>query len=153
MEDLGIALVTEALSSLRPAIRAARQGVGDSEEIIRRSIEVLVDYVHAHQEHFRFIAREKFGGVERVRRAIYAELQLATDELATDLSQQVDFTGWTREDLGMFCELLVNQMLLLAATLLDVSPQDEPRLLETAHRQLRLIVVGRRHWLDDESSC
>jgi AcrR family transcriptional regulator len=148
MDDLGIALATEALGALRPAIRAARQGVGESEEIIRRSVDVLVAYVHANHRHFRFIAREKFGGVEPVRRAIFAELRLATDELAADLAGQDEFAGWSREDLGMFCELLVNQMLLLAAALLDVTPEDEPKLLETAQRQLRLIVCGRRHWLD-----
>lgn len=152
MEDLGIALATEALGSLRPAIRAARQGVSDSEEIIGRSVDVLVAYVHAHREHFRFIAREKFGGVEPVRRAIFAELRLATEELSADLAGQEEFDGWSAEDLLMFCELMVNQMLLLAAALLDATPEDEPTLLRTARRQLRLIVCGRQHWLDEPPS-
>jgi hypothetical protein len=73
-----------------------------------------------------------------VRRAIAAELRLATDELA--------------DDLGVFCDLLVNQMPLPAAALLDVAPEDGPRLLETASRQLRPIVVGRHHWPDAPAS-
>ena len=34
----------------------------------------------------RFIARERYGGVRRIRRAIRRELQLFADELALDLA-------------------------------------------------------------------
>lgn len=51
----------------------------------------------------------------------------------------------------MLAGLLVNQMLQVAATLLDVppgQPEEAERVAEVARRQLRLIVIGRRHWLD-----
>jgi AcrR family transcriptional regulator len=151
LDDLGVALVEESLGSMLPVIRGARQGVTDSDEIIRRSLDVLVAYVGTHREHFWIIAREKFGGVTRVRQAINAELQVAADELADDLGQLPDLAGWRRDDLEMLAGLLVNQMMLLAATLLDV-PADQPgeadRVTEVARRQLQLIIVGRRHWLD-----
>jgi AcrR family transcriptional regulator len=157
VDDLGIALVEESLGNMLPVIRGARRGLTDSDEIVTRSLDVLVAYVRTQPEHFRIIAREKFGGVTRVREAINAELKLAADELADDLSLLHDFTGWTRADLEMLTGLLVNQMLLLAATLLDV-PADQPgqarEVVETARRQLQLIIVGRRHWLDaDPRSC
>jgi AcrR family transcriptional regulator len=151
MDDLGIALVEESLGSMLPVIRGARQGLTDSDEIVTRSLDVLVAYLGTHREHFRIIAREKFGGVTRVRQAINAELKLAADELADDLAILPDFADWNRADLEMLTGLLVNQMLLLASTLLDV-PADQPeearRMVEIARRQLQLIIVGRRHWLD-----
>jgi AcrR family transcriptional regulator len=150
MDDLGVALVEESLGSMLPVIRGARQGLTDSDEIVRRSLEVLVGYLDTHREHFRIIAREKFGGVTRVREAINAELKLAADELADDLAALPDFAGWTRPDLEMLTGLLVNQMLLLAATLLDVPPdrpEEAQRVVEVARRQIQLIIVGRRHWL------
>jgi AcrR family transcriptional regulator len=150
MDDLGVALVEESLGEMLPVIRGARQGLTDSDEIVRRSLDVLVGYLDTHREHFRVIAREKFGGVTRVREAINAELRLAADELADDLAILPDFAGWDRGDLEMLTGLLVNQMLLVAATLLDV-PADQPaqarRVVEVARRQLQLIIVGRRHWL------
>ena len=151
LDDLGVALVEESLGSMLPVIRGARQGVTDSDEIIRRSLDVLVAYVATHREHFRIIAREKFGGVTRVRQAINAELQVAADELADDLAGLPDLAGWRRDDLDMLAGLLVNQMMLLAATLLDVpadQPEETDRVIEVARRQLQLIIVGRRHWLD-----
>jgi AcrR family transcriptional regulator len=151
MDDLGIALVEESLGEMLPIIRGARQGLADSDEIVRRSLDVLVGYVGTHREHFRITAREKFGGVTKVREAINAELRLAADELADDLAILPDFAGWNRADLEMLTGLLVSQMLLLAATLLDVpagQPEEAERVIEMARRQLQLIVVGRRHWLD-----
>ena len=62
-----------------------------------------------------------------------------------------DLAGWPRADLEMLAGLLVNQMMLLAATLLDVpadQPEEADRVIEVARRQLQLIIVGRRHWLD-----
>lgn len=151
LDDLGIALVEESLGSMLPVIRGARQGVTDSDEIIRRSLDVLLGYLDTHHEHFRVIAREKFGGVTRVREAINAALQVAADDLADDLARLPDFDGWDQADLQMLAGLLVNQMLLLAATLLDVpadQPEEAQRVVDVARRQLQLIIVGRRHWLD-----
>jgi AcrR family transcriptional regulator len=151
MDDLGIALAEESLGELLPVIRGARQGVTDPDEIVRRSLDVLAGYVGTHREHFRVIAREKFGGVTKVREAINAQLRLAAGELADDLAILPDFAGWNRADLEMLTGLLVSQMLLLAATLLDVPadrPEEAERVIEVARRQLQLIIVGRRHWLD-----
>jgi AcrR family transcriptional regulator len=151
MDDLGIVLVEESLGEMLPVIRGARQGLTDSDEIVRRSLDVLVGYLGTHREHFRIIAREKFGGVTKVREAINTQLRLAADELADDLAILPDFAGWNRTDLEMLTGLLVSQMLLLAATLLDVpadQPEEAERVIEVARRQLQLIIVGRRHWLD-----
>jgi AcrR family transcriptional regulator len=151
LDDLGIALVEESLGSMLPVIRDARRGLTDSDEIVHRSLEVLLAYLDTHRDHFRVIAREKFGGVTRVRQVINAQLQQAADELADDLALLPDFTGWDRADLQMLAGLLVNQMLLLASTLLDVpagQPGEAQRVVDTARRQMRLIIIGRRHWLD-----
>ena len=49
--------------------------------MIRNSVEILVGYVHEHDTHFRFIARERFGGVATLRHAIRHEIRLLASEL------------------------------------------------------------------------
>jgi hypothetical protein len=48
--------------------------------------------------------------------------------------------------------MFVSLMVELASTVLDI-PADEPeqarRAVGMAHRQLHLIIVGRRHWLEE----
>jgi AcrR family transcriptional regulator len=152
MDDLGIALVEESLGSLLPLIREARRGLTDPDEIARRSLDLLVGYVETRRGQFRVIAREKYGGVAPVRQIIRAKLELAAQELTDDLAELPDFRRWNRDDLRMLSDLCVNHTMLLAATLMDV-PADQPRegerIVTTARRQLSLILVGRKHWLDD----
>src|SRR5689334_6459196 len=86
MEELGLVLVEEAFASLREMLRVARSDPSLYKDAIKRSIEVLVAHVRDHEGHMRFIARERHGGVRRLRRAIKRELELFGDELAIDLA-------------------------------------------------------------------
>ena len=156
MESLGVAVAGESLGELRLALRAVRAGLTDSEEIIRRSLSVLVRRVHAHRAEFRFVVRERFGGVRRVQWAIAEELRLFGVELASDLlagriATVSDPHRWPPGDLEMLTGLVVDQLLLTVAAILEVPP-DRPaarrHVLDVAAKRLRLVVLGGRHWLD-----
>jgi AcrR family transcriptional regulator len=151
MDDLGVALVEESLGNLLPAMRETRQGLTDPDEIARRSLDLLVSYLDTFRGQFRVIAREKYGGVALVRGAIRDKLDQAAEELADDMAAMPEFEQWQRDDIRMLADLFVNHIMLLAAALLDV-PADQPaeaeRIVTTARRQLSLIIVGRKHWLD-----
>ena len=81
MEELGLILIDESFRTLRAMLRAARSDPPTNEHVIRNSVEVLVGYVHEHYTHFRFIARERFGGVAALRHAIHREIRLFASEL------------------------------------------------------------------------
>jgi AcrR family transcriptional regulator len=150
VDSLGVALVEQCLGSLLTTIRAVRDGMNDSDQVIDRSIEILARQVHTHREHFRFIARERHGGVPRVREAIAGHLDMFSAELATDLATRrlpgtPSYDRWPRADLRMLTNLIVNHMVWTAAALLD-DPAGEQRVVDTAGRQLRLIMLGARQW-------
>ncbi|HEU4424444.1 MAG TPA: TetR family transcriptional regulator, partial [Pilimelia sp.] len=137
MESLGVALVEESLGGLRTAMRAVRAGLADSEEIIRRSLTVLARSVQAHRAEFRFVVRERSGGMPRVRRAIADQLRLFGEELAADLlagriATVTDLRRWPPEDLEMLTGLIVDHMLLTAAAILDAPdrPAAQRRVIE-----------------------
>jgi len=153
VDSLGVALVEQCLGSMRATIREVRDGMASGDQVIDRSIEILVGHVRAHREHFRFIARERHGGVRRVRDAIAGQLDLFSAELATDLATHrlagpTPYDRWTRADLRMLTDLIVNHMVWTAAALLDdPALLDEPAgLIDAAGRQLRLIMLGARVW-------
>jgi AcrR family transcriptional regulator len=157
IESLGVALVEESLGGLRAAMRSVRSGLTDSDEIIRRSLAVLARSVHAHRAEFRFVVRERYGGLRRVRQAIADQLRLSGDELAGDLlagriAAVWDPARWPAADLEMLTGLIVEHMLLTAAAILE-APPDRPavqrQVLELAGKRLRLIVLGSRHWLEE----
>jgi AcrR family transcriptional regulator len=156
MESLGVALVEQSLGGFRTAIRAVRNGLTNSDEIARRSVRALSREVRAHREQFRFIARERYGGMCRVRQAIREQLRLLDEELAADLlgadvAAAPVLGRWDDEDVRMLTELIVDHMMSTVSALLDAPPgrpATERQIIDTATRQLRLIIVGARHWLE-----
>src|SRR5882762_4528526 len=84
MDELGLALVDESFRSLRAMLRQAREAGLPPQNIVRRSVEILISYVRDHREHFLFIARVRSSGHPVVRQAIRNEIKLLTSELATD---------------------------------------------------------------------
>ncbi|MEV5438037.1 TetR family transcriptional regulator [Streptomyces sp. NPDC052682] len=152
--DLGVALVEEALGSLHPMIRTTVSTTGDSEERITRTIELIARHVDAYPAHVRFIARERSGGVQPVRDAIRAQLTRFAEEVRDELAKDPVSRGWSEDDLLMLAHLYVDQMLITASLFLEArdtpeaSEQERERVTHMATRQLRLISIGRHHWLD-----
>ncbi|MEV6050544.1 TetR family transcriptional regulator [Streptomyces sp. NPDC052107] len=149
--DLGVALVDEALGSLHPMVRTTVSTAGGSEERIARAIELIARHVDAYPAHVRFIARERHGGVQPVREAIRSQLVRFAEEVKTELAKDPEAAGWSDDDLLMLAHLYVDQMLITASLFLEAleAPAEErERVTQLATRQLRLISIGRGHWLD-----
>jgi AcrR family transcriptional regulator len=149
MDELGLVLIDESFRTLRSMIRAARADTRTYEHMIPRSVEILVRYVHEHHTHFRFIARERFGGVAALRHAIRSEIRLFASDLATDLARFPRLDRWPTEDLQLLAGLMVNAMVSTAEAILDAPPEDpaaEQEIILTAERQLRMIIVGVPGW-------
>ncbi|WEO95150.1 TetR family transcriptional regulator [Streptomyces sp. FXJ1.172] len=149
--DLGVALVDEALGSLHPMVRTTVSTAGGSEERITRAIELISHHVDTHPAHVRFVARERHGGVQPVREAIRAQLMRFAEEVKAELAKDPEAAGWDDDDLLMLAHLYVDQMLITASLFLEAleAPAEErERVTQLARRQLRLITVGRSHWLD-----
>ncbi|PAZ13403.1 TetR family transcriptional regulator [Streptomyces sp. SA15] len=149
--DLGVALVEEALSSLHPMIRTTVSAADDSDQRIKRAVELIARHVNAYPAHVRFIARERHGGVQPVRDAIRDQLARFGQEVKAELAKDPESAGWNEDDLLMLANLYVDQMLITASLFLEAleaSPEERERVTQVAERQLRLISIGRHHWLD-----
>jgi AcrR family transcriptional regulator len=150
--ELGVALVEESLGSMHELIRDIRTPEADTEDIMRRTVDVVVAHVRADSAHFRFVARERHGGVAPVRAAIAAQLDAFIDELVEDLSIQPESEGWEPYEMRVLARLYVNVIMLTAADLLDAGPDNpdaQQHIVSEALTQLRIVSVGRLHWLAD----
>ncbi|MEU8860794.1 TetR family transcriptional regulator [Streptomyces umbrinus] len=145
--DLGVALVEEALGSLHPMIAGTVSASGDSDERIDRAVALIARHVREHPAHIRFIARERNGGVQKVRSAIAEQMARFADEVKAELAKQPESAGWSDDDLLMLAGLYVDQMLMTASTFLEATPEEQDQVARVATRRMRLISIGRRHWL------
>ena len=150
IDALGVELVDECMRPLRQMIRDARRGVAAHGDIIRGTVDTLGQQVRAHPDQFRFLVRERYGGVGGVRRAIDTELRLFTSELTVDLARLTAGYDWSTDDLEMTAALMVNAMLGAVLDLLEVDQRraaaGQAEILDRASRQLRLIALGMSQW-------
>ena len=148
MDELGLALVEESFRTLRTMLREAREGLAP-EHIIKRSVEILMDHVRAHRQHFMFVVRVGYTGNVILRHAVRNEIRLFTSELATDLARFAVLREWTTDDLQMLAGLLVNTMISTVGAMFDVpvaAPEAEAEIARVAEKQLRLALIGVPHW-------
>lgn len=146
--DLGVALVDQALGSLHEMIGTTLSAPGGLDERIARSVDLITGHVRRHPEHVRFIARERHGGVQPVREAIAGQLARFAVEVRTELAGQPESAGWDEDDLLMLSGLYVDLMVMTAAAILDAPPDAADQVATLARRRMRLVSLGRRHWLD-----
>ena len=149
MDELGVDLVDECMRPLRQGLRDARKGRAAHGDIIAETVDVLAKQVRAHPQQFRFLSRERYGGIGTVRRAIATELRLFTSDLTVDLARLTAGLDWTTDDLEMAAGLMVTAMLGTVLELLESDPrrpEDSAATLELARKQLRLIVLGMGAW-------
>ncbi|GAA2995665.1 TetR family transcriptional regulator [Actinokineospora diospyrosa] len=143
MDDLGVALVEQCMRTLRAVLRRARRS---GAAMITDSVAVLAEQVRAAPAHFRFLVRERPGGIPAVRAAIATELRLLAAELATDLGRLPVMAEWETDDLRMAADLMVSAMLATVMALVEAEEFDEPEVVDVAARQLRLIALGIERW-------
>ncbi|MEU0118816.1 TetR family transcriptional regulator [Streptomyces bobili] len=155
--DLGVALVEEALGSLHAMIRTTVTTAESSDERIARAVDLIARHVDGYPAHVRFIARERHGGVQPVREAIRDQLGRFAEEVRTELAKDPAAEGWSEDDLLMLSHLYVDQMIVTGSLFLEAREARESgrapdgdldRVVRLATRQMRLISIGRRHWLD-----
>ncbi|MCD2109992.1 MULTISPECIES: TetR family transcriptional regulator [Rhodococcus] len=147
MDELGVALAADTMRVLRRLLRDARRTPGPAGA--RQSLDVLVQQVRAHKAAFRFLARERHGGVPEVAAAISVELRLLTSELAADLGRSPGLEDWDFDDLEMAADLLVTAMLDFVLDLLAVErpgSAQESEVVTRAEKQMRLILLGAAAW-------
>jgi AcrR family transcriptional regulator len=149
MEELGVALVEESMRTLRTMIREARGNQRPNAHVIRASVRTLYEHVRAHEDHFRFLTRERYGGSGPVQRAVGIELKLFSSDLAVDLARFGHLRDWSTEDLHMMADLIVTAMLFTVMELIEARPRDEEIdaiIVKAAEKRLRLIFLGVPYW-------
>lgn len=148
-DELGLALVEEVGITLRRLLREARQvGVAES-EMVRRSVEVYLQYVKQNRRLFLFISSERAGGSRILRLAIRNDVSHFTHEMAQDVRQLGAYQDLSTASLQMVCGLIVTAMLAAAPEILDLPPGQpllEAEMTDNFVRQLQVVLLGASCW-------
>lgn len=149
LDEVGLALVDRSFATLRQMMRDAQRDPGLFNDLIARSIDILVATVKSNREHFAFVARERLGGSATIRAAVQRELELFISETAVAIRTLPVVSTWTTEDVMALSGLFVRGMVFRAEQLLEIPPgrvdlEDDLRL--KARREMLMIVYGAANW-------
>jgi AcrR family transcriptional regulator len=145
MEELGMVLVEDSLSTVRQMLREART-VSDGEMQFTDSIKTMVAFTLDHEMQLRFVARERHGGVRRLRRLIRSEIALGVEELAIDLALYGPTSHWPLDDRLVLAGALSEAVILMAFELPEASAADRQEIIRQTERRMLLIMVGAGAW-------
>lgn len=146
LDDLGVALIEDAMRLARGLLRDARRTGGDDGLTIDAALTLLEGRVREYPREFRFLLRERHGGTDEIRRAIDTELRLLTGELAIDLARTDGLSAWDSADVDTAAGLLVNVAVETVPALVEPHGRTAADALERAARQLRMVALGMGAW-------
>lgn len=146
MEELGLVLVDESFRSLRSMLREERARVTEPWANIHASSEALVRHVREYERHYRFIARERAGGILALREEIRHEIDLFSAELVDDLAGYPVLENLPRNRLDTLARLIVIVMVATAERLLDADPSKDAEIQRENESQMRVIITGALQW-------
>lgn len=154
METLGLALVDESFITLRARMRDLRSAPQPTAHVVQASLETFLGYVQEHPNHFRFIAKERYGGSTAVRLAIRSEIRLFTSELAIDMARVPHMAAMSSSDLQLAAGLVVQTVMSATEMVLELRTGDTDeleRIERECARQLRMVLLGAAVWRSDRA--
>ena len=171
MECLGKALVEDelgsALAMLREHMQLGRKRSFDRQ--IAKSVQLFFKAVNAQPRYWQFIASERFGGSEAVRRAISEQIATFAKIMSEDLGMQPAFEHISAEDRYLLAETGVNLSFSWIIDWLDLTympdlmdEDDRPSkdeleakkqaMLHRCTRQMQMVLYGAYNWKSSEET-
>ncbi len=144
-DELGLALVEDGGITLRRLLREARKVDVPPREMLRRSVEIYLDYIKRNRLQFVFISSERSGGSRLLRLAIRNDVSHFINEMAQDFRARAFFPRLPTTELQMVCSMIVMTMLSAATDFLDLPPDQpllEAEMSENFVQQLKIILRG-----------
>lgn len=151
-DAVGLALVEESFESLRAVLGSLRQNVGDEGEMIRAAMDELVVQARERQDHFGFIARERFSGSAVVREAVRTQLIRVETDLAIDLARLTP-GSWPSEDVQLMAKMIVMTVVQSVGDLITGQLRSPDEVGGQVTKLLRMQRVGTLNWRPSRSTA
>jgi AcrR family transcriptional regulator len=143
MNELSIALIDLAGSSLRTIIGQARERATSTERsVIRVSVETFMEQLRADDKLLHVLLREGAVGSDDFKHAVERELTYFEDELRVDLIRLAAADRSTLYEPALVAKAITRLVFAMGAFAMDQPPERDPALIEQISQMLRMIITG-----------
>lgn len=144
MDELAVALIDLAGSSLRKIIGEARQRANSERGVIRSSVETFMEQLRADDKLLHVLLREGTVGSDAFKQAVDRELEFFEEELRVDLIRLATADHARLHEPALVSKAITRLVFAMGATAMDSPPEQDAELIEQLSQMLRMIITGSR---------
>ncbi len=142
MDDLGLALITDAGIMLREMMLETRRRVRKNESVVRISVATFHEFVNRYPNHFRLLLIERSGSIKPLRMAANKAYQTFVSDLQHDIVQASMVNGRKMSSPNLVAQAVVTITFSSGTQIIDLSGDKIKDLLDDTVAQIRLVSRG-----------
>ena len=142
MDELAVALIDRAGSSLRQIIGEARHRATSEKSVVKGSVDAFMAQLKSDDKLLHMLLREGTVGSVAYKRAVEKQLQFFEDELRLDLIRLAQANQTGLYEPALTAKAITRLVFAMGTAALDMPPDKHDELAVQLTLMLRMIVVG-----------
>lgn len=141
-DELAIALIELAGSSLRRIIGEARHRASTERSVTRSSVEAFIEQLYADQGFLTLLLREGTVGSPAFKQAVEGQLRYFEAELGEDLVRLAALHQAPLYEPALVSKAITRLVFAMGAAAMDVPREQHAAIIDQTTIMLRMIIVG-----------
>jgi AcrR family transcriptional regulator len=142
MDELAVALIDRAGSSLRQIIGEARRRATRESSVVRASVQTFMAQLRSDDKLLHILLREGMVGSPAFKAAVDWQLRFFEDELRQDLVRIAEATGSTPQQPATTARAITRLVFAMGATIVDRPRERDAEATEELITMIRMILQG-----------
>lgn len=144
MDELAVALIDRAGSSLREIIGNARQRALRESSVVRASVQTFMAQLRSDDKLLHILLREGTVGSPAFKAAVDRQLRFFEDELRQDLVRISEATHSKMHDPAMTAKAITRLVFAMGASIMDLPRERDAEVIDELVIMVRMILQGAR---------
>lgn len=144
IDELAVALIEQAGSSLRAIIGHARNRASTGHSVVRSSVEAFYDQLRADDKLLQLLLREGLAGSDAFKQAVDRQLSFFEEELRVDLVRLAEASGVPLHEPALVARAITRLVFAVGASAMDLPRERYPEQVEQLTTMVKMIVIGAR---------
>ncbi len=150
IDELAIALIELAGTSLRKVLSEARQRATTTRSVVQTSIEVFMEQLSIDDGFLPILLREGRAGSTAFKQAVDRQLCFFEEELQQDLVRLAALRGQTLHEPALAARAITRLVFAMAPVAMDLPPEGQEKMMAEMMTMIRMILAGAQTIINDE---
>ncbi len=142
MDELAVALIDRAGSSLRQIIGEARRRATRESSVVRASVQTFMAQLRSDDKLLHILLREGTVGSPAFKAAVDRQLHFFEDELRQDLERIAAATGGALHQPATTAKAITRLVFAMGASIMDLPTERDAEVTEELVTMVRMILQG-----------